>query len=328
MMEATVAIAGTVAAVKLIEKISDAAGWVAAPYQIERMAEREARAAKIRAESAIEVEDIKRTRNIGDASDISMPTEAEIVDFIKRTGNRVAIEEARRQVIMENIIMKSLRHLQDDTASPERIENDWIVNFLQRCRNVSDEDMQERWARLLASEANNPGHFSRKAVNIFDDLDARAAKDFETYCRFICQVGAILRPFIILNDGVGLDDIYTEAGFDFNAMVRLSSLGLIETGFGPGVPMSVNPVLADVPERVPFRYYDKSVELPGPEGGTMTTGCAVLSVAGEQLATLCLPAEPVEGFFEFVCNKWHTLHKKATLSQGGTAMSYLDSVPV
>ena len=298
----------------LINRIGDALGWYLKPRQIVRVAIAEANA-KIEA------------RKILSQWDTEISDEAIAAAIVHRTEFRLVVEQVMQQVNMENIILKALSHLKDD-ALPQNIKDDWILNFSDKCRTVSDDDMQERWARLLASEANDPGHFSRKAVNIFDDLDAGDAKDFETYCRFICQVGAALCPFIILNDEGSLDDIYTEAGFDYGVMVRLSSLGLIETGVGPGVPLSINPMLTGVPERVPFTYYDKSVELPGPENGKMTTGCAGLSIAGGQLARLCLPAEPVEGFFEFVCNKWHTLHKTATLSQGGTAMSYLDSVPV
>ena len=49
MMETALAVAGTASGVALINKISDAIGWYAAPRQVTRMAEAEARAELIRA---------------------------------------------------------------------------------------------------------------------------------------------------------------------------------------------------------------------------------------------------------------------------------------
>ena len=34
------------------------------------------------------------------------------------------------------------------------MEEDWIANFFDKCRIVSDSEMQSLWARVLAGEAN------------------------------------------------------------------------------------------------------------------------------------------------------------------------------
>ena len=70
-----------------------------------------------------------------------------------------ANEEMTKQLNMESITEKAILHLNDD-ANPDAMENDWITNFFDKCRTVSDDDMQELWARILAGEANNPGAFS------------------------------------------------------------------------------------------------------------------------------------------------------------------------
>src|SRR4051812_35072101 len=67
---------------------------------------------------------------------------------------RVRGEETRKQVNMENIL-RGADPLLSETAKPADIESDWIANFFEKCRLVSDEQMQTIWSRILANEANN-----------------------------------------------------------------------------------------------------------------------------------------------------------------------------
>ncbi len=110
----------------LIERISDAVGGIAEPYQIVRVAKAEAKAERIRAESEIEIADLRF-----------------------RALNRFAAEETGKQLNMENIVRKALPRLTDD-AEPEKMGVDWITNFFEKARIVSDEEMQELWSRVLA----------------------------------------------------------------------------------------------------------------------------------------------------------------------------------
>ena len=116
----------------LIEKISDAIGGVAKPYQIKRVARAEAEAQRIRAEEEIAIADLRL-----------------------RAANRFIEEEMRKQYNMEAIIAQAVSAVRED-SSPDEMEDDWIVNFFEKCRTVSDGDMQSLWSRILAGQANNP----------------------------------------------------------------------------------------------------------------------------------------------------------------------------
>src|SRR5438045_3237989 len=126
----------------LIEKISDAVGGIFKPYQIVRVAKAEAEAETVRAESQIQITDLHR-----------------------RAMHRFLEEEAKKQSNIEGITQGALPLL-SETAVPEKLDDDWITNFFDKSRIVSDEDMQELWSRVLAGEANYPGAFSRKTVNL------------------------------------------------------------------------------------------------------------------------------------------------------------------
>ena len=135
----------------LIKKISNAAGVLFEPRQIRRVAKAKAEAARIEAQSEIEITDLHR-----------------------RAARRWIEEEAQRQKNMEDIAAKALPQL-DENAKPDSIEDDWIVNFFEKSRIVSDNEMQELWSRVLSGEANSPGTYSKRAVNSLSDLDKTEA---------------------------------------------------------------------------------------------------------------------------------------------------------
>ena len=148
----------------LVNKIANAFGRHFDPSQRIRMAEAEAQADRILRVSATE-------------------TDVEVAELRQRAATRFANEEMTKQLNMEGIIERSIPHLNDD-ANPEEMENDWIMNFFDKGRMVSDDDMQELWARILAGEANNSGSFSRRTVNLVADLDKRDADLFKNLCGF------------------------------------------------------------------------------------------------------------------------------------------------
>ena len=130
----------------LIEKVSNAVGGIFKPWHIVRVAEAEAKAKQIREVAQIRVTALHR-----------------------RAIHRFLEEEGKRQSNIEKITQKALTFLEEH-SSPQNIEDDWITNFFDKCRIVSNEDMQQLWSRVLAGEANAPGAFSKRTVNLFADF--------------------------------------------------------------------------------------------------------------------------------------------------------------
>ncbi|HKB90762.1 MAG TPA: DUF2806 domain-containing protein [Opitutaceae bacterium] len=108
----------------LVEKISDAVGGIFKPYQIVRVAKAEAQADRVRVESQIEISDIQR-----------------------RAFRRFLDEEGKKQKNIEDITGKALPQLEEN-SKPDEVENDWITNFFDKCRLISDDEMQGLWSRV------------------------------------------------------------------------------------------------------------------------------------------------------------------------------------
>lgn len=274
----------------LIEKISDAVGGIFKPYQIVRVARAEAEAEVIREESQIQITDLQR-----------------------RAMHRFLTEEAKKQSNIEGITQKALP-LVDEKSSPENVENDWITNFFDKCRIISDQDMQLLWSRVLAGEANSPGTFSKKTVNLLSDLDKSDAELFTRLCGFGWTIGKHVVPLVFDVQ----NEIYNRHGINFDSLCHLSSLGLIQFEYAAGFAE------VQLPKTCSVCFFGRSfgLTLPADTNNLLAVGKVLLTRAGEELAPVC-GSSPVEGFFEFVYDLWagHSYVPKRTTEEGAPADS-------
>ena len=254
----------------LVKKVSNAVGGLFAPRQVKRMAKAEAAAELIKAQSEIEITDLQR-----------------------RAARRWFEEEAQRQKNMEDITNKALPHL-NEKANPDSMENDWLVNFFDKSRIVSDDEMQSLWSRVLAGEANSPGSYSKRTVNFLSDLDKVDADLFTKLCGF----GWIIEDFIPLVFDENAE-IYKNHGVDFEALSHLESIGLIQYNSITGFRWS------NCPNSYTASYYNNRLilELPGETNNELNVGIVLLTKVGHELVPVC-GSKPVDGFLDYVKNQW------------------------
>lgn len=238
----------------LIEKISDAIGTLYEPTQIKKVAQAEAEAEKIKALAGIEVSDIQQ-----------------------RALNRLVHEEGKRQENIENITAKATDQLNDD-AKPDDIDDDWISHFFEKCRNISDSDMQSLWSNVLASEANKPGSYSKRTIELISTLDKTDAHLFTQLCSFSITGGEIF-PLVLDHQG----DIYKNKGITFASLNHLDSLGLIKFNNLQGF------ILQNLPQNITLSYFGLPVtfKLASESNNNFEIGHVMLTQTGQQLAPIC-----------------------------------------
>jgi hypothetical protein len=260
----------------LIEKISDAIGGIFKPYQIRRIAQAEAEAEKIHAVASMEVTELQR-----------------------RALHRFIAEEAKRQQNIESITKRAIAEV-SDKASPEKLEDDWIVNFFDKCRLISDEQMQGLWSRILAGEANSPGKYSKRTVNLLASLDMNDAELFSRLCSFMF----VIQSFVPLIYDVE-HPIYNDHGINFNVLSHLESIGLIQFENLAGF------IRKSLPQRTTVSFYmtEVAIEFPSPSDNEMRIGSVLLTQAGQQLAPIC-GSLPREGFLDYVKGLWQSFGYK------------------
>ena len=221
--------------------------------------------------------------------------EIEIDEVRKRAAQRFVEEETRKQLNMESILEKAVQDV-DPNAPTEDVEDDWITNFFDKCRSISDDDMQGLWSRILSGEANSPGSFSRKTVNLVADLDKTSAELFRSLCDLGWQFGGGGITPLILDFK---EEIYSKHGITLFSLGGLNSIGLIQIDATSGYQLS------DLTKVINARYHSRSVQLTLPKetGNNLPIGHVIMTPSGRQLSRV-VERNPLEGLFEFIYDKW------------------------
>jgi hypothetical protein len=202
-------------------------------------------------------------------------------------------EEARKQSNIESITAKALPEL-DATSEPQKIDDDWISNFFDKSKLVSDGEMQSLWAKVLAGEANRPGSYSKRTVGFLASLDKADAVVFQQLCGFGWQIGDVV-PLI---DDVQ-SEVFTSVGIDFSSLTHLNDIGLLR--FEPLAGFR----RIGFPKNMAVFYYGTPIliEFKNEQQNELETGKVLLSKIGQELAPIC-GSKQVSGFIDYVLKKW------------------------
>lgn len=104
----------------------------------------------------------------------------------------------------------------------DKYDFDWFIRFYEAVGNISNEEMQEIWARILAGEINNPGSFSLRAIDILKNLSRADAELFERVCLYAMRTsGHIFVP--------NYDSYLDTFGISYSDVMRLDELGLLNS---------------------------------------------------------------------------------------------------
>lgn len=87
--------------------------------------------------------------------------------------------------------------LGDEEVSDHDPDPDWSARFFDHVQDVSSEDMQKIWARILAGEVESPGRTSLRTLDTLRNMTKRDAEMFRDICSLIIGDG-----FMFYHDSV------------------------------------------------------------------------------------------------------------------------------
>lgn len=184
---------------KLIDATANAVGILYEPTRIRRKARAEADAAAILARGDEEVQEINL-----------------------RAAERLANNESRRQKNIESIVVQAVEALPDQ-VSDEPVDEDWVAQFFSYSQDVSNKQMQDVWAKILAGEVTKPNSFSPRTLHIVRHLRQNEATDFRVFCSHVFNL-----QYLIRSDAT--DAYIASLGLNTMTLQNLENVGLINTG--------------------------------------------------------------------------------------------------
>ena len=120
-------------------------------------------------------------------------------EYALKAGHKFAEKIIREQLNLDSISAIAANELKngqpDNSTNPDinktnegqsdgetTINDDWLNSFETEARQVSTEDMQHRFGRILAGEIKQPGSYSIRAVKALREMDQKAAILFKKLC--------------------------------------------------------------------------------------------------------------------------------------------------
>lgn len=112
------------------------------------------------------------------------PIEFGEVSLVERAEQRLAYQEQKRQQNGESVTGTAMLELMANPTIPEeRPDEDWTTRFFSSAQDISSEQMQELWGRILAGEIRKPGAFSLRTLDFIRNLTTEEAQIFARVVR-------------------------------------------------------------------------------------------------------------------------------------------------
>jgi len=210
---------------KLVEVVSQGIGKLSRPYLIKK--EADAKAYEIQtianairnnllASGNIAYENQQVIINSGEAEETQEHIE-------ERVLSRLVYQEVKRQTNIEEITQCAAEQLKDEDAiSSEKLDEDWISRFFGIAQDISSEEMQMLWGRVLAGEVKRPKSYSLRTLELLKNLTKEDAEIF-----------TLVGQFAITTEDTSFipnfDKKYLEEKLDvtFLDLLKLRELGLL-----------------------------------------------------------------------------------------------------
>ncbi len=202
---------------KLIDAVTGAIGKAYEPRHIRRMAD--AKAYEIKTIG----DELRNNADLPIVYDASGEFSVDISDYealAKRAGRRIAYQEVAKQENIETIVDAAYDSLQGaHEVGDGEISREWMHRFIDAAGDISTEELQKIWSKVLAGEVLEPSSFSLRTLECLRNLDVRDANLFEQLCKVV-----ISNRFVI-ND----NELLRKHGMPYAFILHLDESGLLNS---------------------------------------------------------------------------------------------------
>ena len=188
---------------KLVDYTASGIGAVAGPMLATWKAKKEAAAKRITAQVDAEAQ-ITKAR--ADASTLQLIADAQSearqsLDAPIESGHgtleisgdtitqRIEFQERKRQGNIVSVVRDAATELGDKEVPNHEPDPDWTARFFDCVQDVSSEEMQKIWARILSGEVETPGRTSLRTLDTLRNMIKRDAEIFSDVCSFVFNGG-------------------------------------------------------------------------------------------------------------------------------------------
>lgn len=168
-----------------------------------------------------------RIDNLG-SGNISHPDDTSPSSLTELVHEESLAREERSLINASKSALHAAADLETDEAqgrereTEDEVNEDWVYRWRDAAGEVSSEDMQVLWGKVLAGEIRHPGAFSLRTLDFLRNLSSDEAKLIERLAQFVIDDTWI---------GQSAATEFSEpSGLDSAAMIRLQHIGVLVAG--------------------------------------------------------------------------------------------------
>ena len=257
---------------KLLDYAASGIGSVAGPMLASWKARQEAKAKSIVAQGEAEAQRILaegQATTMGIIASAQADARAKLVspdatvqgqlEFGTVVTQRIQFQEEKRQANIGSIVRQAALELGDKEVQDHEVDHDWTARFFDDVQDVSSEDMQQLWAKILAGEVERPGSTSFRTLRVLKDMNQHVARIFSWFC-VLCVYSEGTR-YASDDDGRVCNacfDRITTHGFRSSYLDLLNTHGLVNPDYDSWHDMQsaigFGRIQPDQTNRYPFRF--------------------------------------------------------------------------
>jgi hypothetical protein len=151
-------------------------------------------------------------------------------EITKAAYETSAADTLRREINTTKALLRAEEALQDDTQEPPvtKVDDDWLFRWRDSASEVSSEELQYLWGKVLAGEVKAPGLFSLRTLEFIRNLSTQEAESIATLSEFIIA-GAIYRD---------AKENLEEKGVTFDTLLYMQDIGVLSGVEAIGMSMN------------------------------------------------------------------------------------------
>ena len=179
---------------------------------------------------------------------------------------RIAFQEEKRHRNITAIANQALVALANADVSDHEPDHDWAARFFNEAQDVSSEEMQTLWAKVLAGQVERPGSTSIRTLGVLRDLDRSAAVTFRKLCSASVSLKSDGEHFLDARvpslGGRPGDNALEDYGLSFDSLNVLNEHGLIISDYDSWFDYRICIGIVETPEppqilRIPFCFENR-----------------------------------------------------------------------
>lgn len=175
---------------------------------------------------------LRRNTRVTEFEKIKAGKFSELIDELLKNGKMSYLEYYKCTNFLQIAQKADTMYQEKESTEPKYYDFDWFIRFFEYSSNVSNDDMQALWAKILAGEVQNPNSTSITLLNTLSMMRQEQAQFFCNISRFALMDMDISKNLAHLLIFVSTNrEAYERENITPTTLKNLERLGLLECNF-------------------------------------------------------------------------------------------------